>query len=52
VHQSPGSDGFPLDIGKDLKVEAEALREACVFLDGIDRDRDDLGAGGFDVCET
>ena len=52
VDQSPGSDGLPLDVGQDRKLEAEALREACIFFDGVDRDRDDLGSGGVDVCET
>jgi hypothetical protein len=52
VDQSPGSDGFPLDVGQDRKFEAETLREACVFFDRVDRDRDDLGSGGVDVSET
>jgi hypothetical protein len=43
---------LPLDIGQDRKLEAETLREACVFFDGVDRDRDDPRAGGVDVLET
>jgi len=48
VDDSPGSDRFAFDIRKQRKVETEAARETRRFLDGVDRDRDDLGAGGID----
>jgi hypothetical protein len=40
------------NIGKDLELETQPLGEADVLLDGVDRDRDDLGAGGVEVFET
>jgi len=52
VHQAPGLDGFPFDVGKDREFEAETVRESAVLLDGVDRDRDDFGAGGVDVFKA
>ena len=48
VDDPPGGDRFAFDIRKQRKLETEAAREARGLLDGVDRDRDDLGAGGID----
>jgi hypothetical protein len=48
VDDPPGSDRFAFDIRKQRKLETEAVRETRRLLDGVDRNRDDLGAGGID----
>jgi hypothetical protein len=52
VHQPPRSYRLPLYVRQDLELEIEFLREARVFFDGVDRDRDDLGAGRVDVFDA
>jgi hypothetical protein len=47
VDDPPGGDRFAFDIRKQRKLETEAARETGRFLDGVDRNRDDLGAGGI-----
>jgi hypothetical protein len=48
VDDPPGGDRFAFDIRKQRELEAEAARETRRLLDGVDRNRDDLGAGGID----
>jgi hypothetical protein len=48
VDDPPDSDRFAFDIRKQWELETEAAREARRLLDGVDRNRDDLGAGGVD----
>jgi hypothetical protein len=47
VDDPPGGDRFAFDIRKQRELEAEAARETRRLLDGVDRNRDDLGAGGI-----
>lgn len=49
VDDPPGGDRFAFDIRKQRKPETEAARETRRLLDGVDRNRNDLGAGGVDL---
>ena len=44
----PGADRLAFDIGQQRVIQTETARETCRLLDGVDRNRDDLGAGGID----
>jgi len=48
VDDPPDGDRFAFDIRKQRKLETEAARKTRRFLDGVDRNRNDLGAGGID----
>jgi hypothetical protein len=48
VDDPPGVDCLALDVRQQREFETKAAREARGLLDGVDRDRDDLGAGGID----
>ena len=52
VHQAPCVDRLAFDIGEQRKLESEAFRKPRVFLDRVDRDGDDIRAGGTDVFKT
>ena len=48
VDDPPGVDRLTLDVRQQRELETEAARETGRFLDGVDRNRDDLGADGID----
>jgi hypothetical protein len=45
-------DRLAFDIGEQRKLETEAFRKPRVFFDRVDRDGDDIRAGGTDVFKT
>ncbi len=52
VDDSPGADRLALNIGQQRVIQTEPTRETRRLLDGIDRNCDDLGAGGIDFRKT
>jgi hypothetical protein len=52
VDDSPGADCLAFNIGQKRVIQTEPVRETRRLLDGVDRNRDDLGAGGMDFGKT
>jgi hypothetical protein len=52
VDDPPGADCLAFNIGKQREIQTEPVRETRRLLDGVDRNRDDLGAGGIDFRKT
>ena len=48
----PGADCLAFNIGQQRVIQTETARETRRLLDGVDRNRDDLGAGGMDFGKT
>ena len=52
VDDPPASDCLALNIGQQRVIQTEPARETRRLLDGVDRNCDDLGAGGIDFRKT
>ena len=52
VDDPPGADRLAFDIGQQRVIQTEPARETRRLLDGIDRNRDDLGTRGIDFRKT
>ena len=52
VNDPPCADRLAFNIGQKRVIQTEPARETRRLLDGIDRNRDDLCAGGIDFRKT
>ena len=52
VDDPPGADRLAFNIGQQRVIQTETARETRRLLDGVDRNRDDLGTGGIDIGKT
>jgi len=52
VDDPPGADCLAFNIGQQRVIQTEPARETRRLLDGVDRNRDDRGAGGIDFRKT
>ncbi len=52
VDDPPGADRLAFDIGQQRVIQTETSRETRRLLDGVDRNREDRGAGSIDTGKT